>query len=119
MQALKGDDITIYGDGSQTRSFCYVYDLIEAIVRMMNSRVNFTGPVNIGNPVEFTMIELAEKVLSLAGSKSKIKHQPLPPDDPKQRKPDITLAKQELSWEPKIALQDGLKETIEYFKKYL
>jgi UDP-glucuronate decarboxylase len=119
MQALRGEAITIYGDGSQTRSFCYVDDLIEAIVLMMNTRADFTGPVNIGNPGEFTMLELAETILSLTGSKSKIQYQPLPQDDPKQRKPDITLATQELGWEPKITLEDGLKETIGYFKRYL
>jgi UDP-glucuronate decarboxylase len=116
MQSLRGEDITIYGDGSQTRSFCYVDDLIDAIVLMMQSRAGFTGPVNIGNPGEFTMLELAEKVLRLTGGKSKIIHQPLPQDDPKQRKPDIALAKSELRWEPKVALEDGLKETIAYFK---
>jgi UDP-glucuronate decarboxylase len=116
MQSLRGDDITIYGDGSQTRSFCYVDDLIDAIVSMMKSRAGFTGPVNIGNPGEFTMLELAEKVLRLTGGKSKIVYQPLPQDDPTQRRPDISLAKSELQWEPKIALEDGLKETISYFR---
>jgi UDP-glucuronate decarboxylase len=116
MQALRNDDITIYGDGSQTRSFCYVDELIDALVLMMQSRADFTGPVNIGNPDEFTMRELAEKVIQLTGSKSKIIYQPLPSDDPKQRKPDIALAKSELQWEPKVALEDGLKETIAYFK---
>jgi UDP-glucuronate decarboxylase len=116
MQSLRGDDITIYGDGSQTRSFCYVDDLIDAIILMMKSDARFTGPVNIGNPGEFTMRELAEKVLRLTGGKSKIVYQPLPEDDPRQRKPDITLAKSELHWEPKVVLEDGLKETIAYFK---
>jgi UDP-glucuronate decarboxylase len=116
MQSLRGNDITIYGDGSQTRSFCYVDDLVDAVVLMMQSRADFTGPVNIGNPGEFTMLELAEKVLHLTGGKSKIIHQDLPQDDPTQRKPDITLAKSELQWEPKIALENGLKETISYFK---
>ncbi|MDR1615948.1 MAG: SDR family oxidoreductase [Syntrophomonadaceae bacterium] len=116
MQALRGDDITIYGDGSQTRSFCYVDDLIEAIFLMMHSRADFTGPVNIGNPGEFSMRELAEKILSLTGSASKIIFQPLPQDDPKQRRPDITLAKSELNWTPVVKLEDGLRETIAYFK---
>ena len=116
VQALKGEDITIYGDGQQTRSFCYVDDLVEVIIRMMDSPEELTGPVNIGNPGEFTMLELAEKVLSLSGSKSKITFEPLPSDDPRQRKPDIGLAKEKLNWEPKISLEDGLKETIAYFK---
>jgi UDP-glucuronate decarboxylase len=116
MQALRQEDITIYGDGSQTRSFCYVDDLIDAIVLMMKSREGFTGPVNIGNPGEFTMVELAEKVLALTGSRSKIVYLPLPQDDPKQRKPDISLAKSELNWSPKVDLDSGLKETIRYFK---
>ncbi|MDR2072716.1 MAG: SDR family oxidoreductase [Spirochaetaceae bacterium] len=116
MQALRGEDITIYGDGSQTRSFCYVDDLIDAVMLTMRTRPDFTGPVNIGNPNEFSMVELAEKILSLTGSKSKIVYKPLPQDDPKQRKPDITLAKSELAWEPTIQLEDGLKETIAYFR---
>jgi UDP-glucuronate decarboxylase len=119
MQALRGEDITIYGDGNQTRSFCYVDDLVNAIVLMMNSRSDFTGPVNIGNPGEFTIGELAEEVIRLTGSKAQIQYNPLPQDDPKQRKPDIALAKRELDWEPKVTLQDGLKETIRYFKKYI
>jgi UDP-glucuronate decarboxylase len=117
VQALQGKDITIYGDGQQTRSFCYVDDLIDAMVSMMNSEEGFTGPVNIGNPGEFTMLQLAETVLKLSGSKSKIIHQPLPSDDPKQRQPNIELAKAKLGWEPKVNLEDGLKETIAYFKK--
>lgn len=117
VQALKGEDITIYGDGKQTRSFCYVDDLVEGMVRMMNSRDGFTGPVNLGNPGEFTMLELAEKVLALTGSKSKIVYRPLPQDDPVQRKPVIDLAKKELKWEPKIALDEGLKKTIAYFER--
>jgi UDP-glucuronate decarboxylase len=117
MQALQGKDITIYGDGSQTRSFCYVDDLIDGIILLMNSRPDFTGPVNMGNPGEFTIKELAETIVSLTKSKSAIRYFPLPQDDPKQRKPDITLAKNELGWEPKINLKDGLKETIAYFKK--
>ena len=116
VQALKGEDITIYGDGTQTRSFCYVDDLVEGMIRMMNSRDGFTGPVNLGNPGEFTMLELAEKVIALTGSKSKIIHKELPADDPTQRKPVIELAKKELDWEPTIALDEGLKKTIEYFR---
>lgn len=116
-QALKGEDITIYGNGSQTRSFCYVDDLIEAMVRMMNSRKGFTGPVNTGNPGEFTVRELAEKVIALTGSRSKIVYKPLPADDPTQRRPDITLAKAELGWEPHIRLDEGLQKTIAYFRR--
>lgn len=119
VQALQGKDITIYGDGSQTRSFCYVDDLIDAMVRMMATELGFTGPVNIGNPGEFTMLELAEMVLKLSGSKSKIIHQPLPSDDPKQRQPNIDLAKAKLGWEPKVSLRDGLNETIAYFRELL
>lgn len=118
VQALKGEDITIYGDGKQTRSFCYVDDLIEGMVRLMNCE-NFHGPVNIGNPSEFTIAELAEKVIRLTGSKSKLINCQLPSDDPKQRQPDITLAKQKLDWAPTIVLEDGLKKTIEYFKQAL
>jgi UDP-glucuronate decarboxylase len=117
VQALKGENITIYGNGSQTRSFCYVDDLLEAMVRTMNTTDDFTGPVNIGNPVEFTMLELANLVLRLAESKSKIAFEPLPADDPKQRQPDISLAKRELNWEPTIRLEEGLKDTILYFRK--
>lgn len=116
VQALKGQDITIYGDGTQTRSFCYVDDLVEVIIRMMASPSEFTGPVNIGNPGEFTMLELAEKVISLTGSKSRLVFQPLPSDDPRQRQPDISLAKKYLGWEPEINLENGLKETIRYFQ---
>lgn len=119
VQALQGNDITIYGDGKQTRSFCYVDDIIEGFVRMMSSEQGFTGPVNLGNPGEFTMLELAENVLRLVGGKSKLSFHPLPTDDPKQRQPDITLAKAKLDWEPKVRLEDGLKETIAYFKKVL
>lgn len=115
VQALKGEDITIYGDGTQTRSFCYVDDLIEGMVRLMNSRDGFTGPVNIGNPGEFTMIELAKKVIELTGSSSNLVYLPLPQDDPLQRQPDISLAKKELGWEPTIPLEAGLKKTIDYF----
>jgi UDP-glucuronate decarboxylase len=117
VQALQGKDLTIYGDGRQTRSFCYVDDLIDAMVRMMETPEGFTGPVNIGNPSEFSMLELAEKVLALSGSKSKIIFHPLPSDDPKQRQPDISLAKDKLGWTPKVSLVDGLKETIAYFRK--
>jgi UDP-glucuronate decarboxylase len=117
VQALKGEDITIYGDGRQTRSFCYVDDLIEGIIRMMNSEDHFTGPLNIGNPNEFTILELAEKIITLSASKSKLIFKPLPPDDPRQRRPDITLAREKLSWEPKTQLSEGLMRTIEYFKK--
>jgi len=117
VQALKGEDITIFGDGQQTRSFCYVDDLIEGFIALMKTEAGFTGPVNLGNPNEFTMLELAEKVLQLAGGKSKLAYLPLPTDDPKQRQPDISLAKSELSWEPTVELEDGLKETIVYFEK--
>lgn len=116
VQALKGENITIYGDGSQSRSFCYVDDLLEGMIRLMNSREDFTGPVNIGNPNEFTMLELAEKVIKLTGTKSKIVYMPLPADDPTQRQPNISLAKKELGWEPKVMLDEGLVKTIEYFK---
>ncbi len=119
MQALRGDDITIYGSGEQTRSFCYVSDLIEAIYLTMQTERDFIGPVNIGNPTEFTMLELAEQVIRLTGSRSKLRFQPLPSDDPMQRQPDITQAKGKLNWEPKVALEDGLKETIAYFKSLL
>jgi len=117
VQALKGQDITIYGDGKQTRSFQYIDDLIDGIIKMMDSKDEFSGPVNLGNPDEFTILELANKVLELTKSKSKIVFKPLPEDDPLQRKPDITLAKKELNWEPKIKLEDGLMRTIEYFKR--
>lgn len=119
VQALKGEDITIYGDGSQTRSFQFVSDLVEGMIRMMATPVGFTGPVNLGNPGEFTMIELAEKVLSKVGGKSKIVYKPLPADDPKMRRPDITLAKKELGWEPEVSLDEGLDEVIDYFRQVL
>ncbi len=119
VQALKNEDITIYGDGSQTRSFCYVDDLIEGMVRLMNSRDGFTGPVNIGNPGEFTIKQLAEIVIELTGSSSKLIYKDLPQDDPTQRRPDITLAKKELDWEPTIQLREGLISTIEYFKQVI
>lgn len=117
LQALAGDDITIYGAGNQTRSFCYVSDLVEGLFRLMNAE-HFIGPVNLGNPREFTIVELAEAVVFMTGSKSKIVYRPLPEDDPKQRKPNIGLAKEALYWEPKIKLEDGLKETISYFKSF-
>ncbi len=116
-QALQGENITIYGDGSQTRSFCYVDDLVEGIIRMMNSEKDFIGPVNLGNPGEFTIKELAEKVLALTGSKSKLVHEPLPADDPTQRQPVIDLARQKLGWEPGVDLETGLKKTIAYFRE--
>lgn len=116
VQALKGDDLTIFGDGQQSRSFCYVDDLIDGMFRLMNSPANVTGPVNIGNPNEFTMLELAEQILRLTGSRSRLIHKPLPQDDPRQRQPDISLAQSALGWEPKVCLEDGLKETIAYFK---
>jgi UDP-glucuronate decarboxylase len=119
VQALKGEDITIYGDGLQTRSFCYVDDLIEGMIRLMDTGDDVTGPINVGNPGEFTMIELAETVLKLTKSKSKLVRLPLPADDPKQRKPDITRARSTLGWEPKVNLEDGLKETISYFRNLL
>jgi UDP-glucuronate decarboxylase len=117
VQALKGENITIYGDGQQSRSFCYVDDLIEGMLRLMDSPADFAGPVNIGNPVEFTMLELAENVIRLVGGKSNLTYHPLPSDDPRQRQPNITLAKEELDWQPKVSLEDGLKETIDYFRK--
>jgi UDP-glucuronate decarboxylase len=119
VQALKGEDITVYGDGSQTRSFCYIDDMVDGIIKMMNSPKGFTGPVNLGNPSEFSILELAEMILKLTKSKSKIVFKPLPQDDPKQRQPDITLAKTKLNWEPKVPLQEGLIKTIEYFKASL
>lgn len=118
VQALRGEDITIYGDGRQTRSFCYVDDLIDGILRMMDSEDDFTGPVNMGNPNEFSILELAEKIIQFTGSKSQIKFLPLPSDDPKQRKPDITLAREKLRWEPITQLDEGLIKTIDYFKKH-
>lgn len=119
VQALLGQDITIYGDGSQTRSFCYVDDLIDGMIRLMNSREEFIGPVNVGNPNEFTILELAQQVIRLTGSKSKIVHMPLPADDPTQRQPNITLARQELGWEPKVMLEEGLGRTIAFFKSVI
>jgi UDP-glucuronate decarboxylase len=119
VQALKGEDVTVYGDGSQTRSFCYVDDLVEGITKMMNSRENFIGPVNLGNPNEFTILELAKRIIKLTDSKSKIIYQPLPEDDPMQRQPNIDLAKKELNWEPKISFEEGIKKTIDYFERLL
>jgi len=119
VQALQGKDITIYGDGNQSRSFCYVDDLVTGLIKMMDTKKGFTGPVNLGNPGEFTMNELADMILELTGSRSKIKYFPLPHDDPRQRKPDIEIAKDNLNWMPEICLEDGLKETIKYFKKLL
>ncbi len=119
VQALKGEDITIYGDGNQSRSFCYVSDLVDGFVRMMDKTDNLVGPINLGNPNEVTMLELAEKVLSKTGSKSKLRFEPLPQDDPKQRQPEITKAKAELGWEPKVMLDEGLDRTISYFKSVL
>ena len=116
MQALRGDDITIYGDGRQTRSFCFVDDLVQGLMKLMDSDGDFVGPVNIGNPVEFTILELAELILELTGSRSKLVRQPLPSDDPTQRRPDIDLAKRELGWEPTISLREGLAPTIAYFR---
>jgi UDP-glucuronate decarboxylase len=119
VQALKGEDITIFGDGSQTRSFCYVDDLIDGLVKTMESHDDFTGPVNLGNPGEFTIMELAETVLRLTGSGSKIVKRALPEDDPMQRRPDIRLAKEALGWEPRVALEEGLEKTISYFRNIL
>jgi len=116
MQALKGEPITVYGEGSQTRSFCYVDDLIDGLVRLMNAPDDFTGPVNLGNPQEFTILELARKVIELTNSKSEIAFKPLPIDDPTQRQPDIGLAKNRLGWEPAVPLEAGLRRTIDYFR---
>lgn len=118
VQALRNEDITIYGSGAQTRSFQYVDDLIEGMVRMMNTEDEFIGPINLGNPCEFSILELAEKVIELTGSQSKLIFKPLPHDDPRQRKPDITLAKSKLLWQPAIGLEEGLRCMIEYFGKY-
>ena len=118
VQALRGDDIPVYGEGSQTRSFCYVDDLIEGLVRMMNAE-DFSGPVNLGNPEEFTILDLAKKIIALTGSRSKIVHKPLPSDDPTQRQPDIALAQRKLGWQPTVGVDDGLKRTIDYFRAEL
>ena len=117
VQALKGEPITVYGDGSQTRSFCFASDLVSGLIALMDSGPEITGPINLGNPVEFTVRELAALVIALTGSRSKIVHEPLPHDDPKQRKPDISLAKAQLGWEPRISLDQGLRQTIAYFEK--
>jgi len=119
VQALKGEHITIYGDGQQTRSFCYVDDMIEGFIRLMNSADGLTGPVNLGNPIEYTMLELAETILRLSNSNSKLVNKPLPQDDPRQRQPDISLASTALDWAPKVGLEDGLKETVDYFRQIL
>jgi UDP-glucuronate decarboxylase len=119
VQALKGEEITVYGDGSQTRSFCYVDDLIEGLIRMMNSPEGFTGPVNIGNPQEFTILQLAETLIRMTGSSSRIIFNPLPQDDPIQRRPDISLAREKLGWEPRIQLSEGLEKAIAYFRKVI
>lgn len=119
VQALKGQDITIFGDGQQTRSFQYVDDLVEGMIRLMATPKGFTGPVNVGNPNEFTMLELAQNILELTGSSSKLVYQPLPQDDPKQRQPDISLAKEKMDWEPKVQLKEGLQKTITYFDELL
>lgn len=119
IQALRDEPITIYGDGSQTRSFCYVDDLIEAFLRLMHSRDELQGPVNLGNPTEFSILELAQKVIDLTGSRSRLEFRPLPSDDPRQRQPDIGLARTELGWQPKVQLEEGLKKTIEYFHRLL
>jgi UDP-glucuronate decarboxylase len=119
MQALRGEPITIYGDGSQTRSFCYVDDLIEGFLRLMNTPDEVTGPVNLGNPTEFTILQLAENIIDLTGSSSRIEHKPLPPDDPRQRQPDITRARELLGWDPVVRLRDGLVNTVRYFDAVL
>ena len=116
LQALKGEDITVFGDGKQTRSFCYVDDLVDGLMRLMNSPDEFNGPVNLGNPAEFTILELAQQVIEMTGSKSKIVFHPLPSDDPRQRQPDISLAAEKLQWQPTISLKTGLRKTIEYFE---
>jgi len=119
VQSLRNKDITIYGDGSQTRSFCYVDDLVEGIIKMMNGREDFVGPVNLGNPTEFSILQLTKKIIKLTNSKSKIIYKSLPEDDPKQRQPNIELAKKELKWEPKIPFEEGIKKTIDYFERLL
>jgi UDP-glucuronate decarboxylase len=119
VQSLRGESITVYGDGKQTRSFCYVDDLVDGLTRMMESDRGFSGPVNLGNPEEFSMLELAERIIHLTKSKSRIKFKPLPQDDPRQRRPDIGLARKRLKWKPKVSLDDGLKETIRYFRQVL
>jgi UDP-glucuronate decarboxylase len=119
VQALRNENITLYGDGSQTRAFCYVEDLVDGLIRLMSTRPDFTGPINIGNPHEIPVRELAERVIALTGSRSRIAHRPLPQDDPIQRWPDITMAKRELDWQPAVELEDGLRRTIAYFDRFL
>ena len=119
LQALKNEDITVFGEGRQTRSFCYVSDLIDGMIRMMENEQEFIGPVNLGNPVENTILEFAEKIITITGSKSRIVNKPLPQDDPKQRRPDISLAQQKLGWQPQVTLETGLKATVDYFRQYL
>jgi UDP-glucuronate decarboxylase len=119
VQALRGEPITLYGDGQQTRSFCYVTDLIDGLVRLMDTGDDFTGPVNLGNPGEFTIAQLAERVVALTGSPSRVEHRPLPTNDPRQRRPDISLAREKLGWQPTVDLDDGLRHTIAYFEKLL
>lgn len=117
VQTLKGEEITIYGYGSHTRSFCYVDDLVDGLIRMMDTEKGFAGPINLGNPQEHTILQLAEEILALTGSRSGIEFRPLPEDDPKQRQPDISLAKKKLGYQPRVGLRDGLEETISYFTK--
>jgi UDP-glucuronate decarboxylase len=119
VQALRGEDITVFGDGSQTRSFCYVDDMIDGLIRMMGTPKGFLGPVNLGNPAEFTILELAEILIRMTGSRAKIVFKPLPQDDPTQRKPDITLAQKKLGWQPRVPLEEGLAKTIEYFREVI
>jgi UDP-glucuronate decarboxylase len=119
LQALRNDDITVFGEGRQTRSFCYVSDLIDGMIKMMENEQEFIGPVNLGNPVENSILEFAEKIITITGSKSKIINKPLPQDDPKQRRPDITLAQEKLGWQPVVDLETGLKTTADYFKSKL
>jgi UDP-glucuronate decarboxylase len=119
VQSLRGEPVTVYGDGKQTRSFCYVDDLVDGLIRLMETERAFTGPVNLGNPEEFSMLELAERIIRLTRSRSRIKFKPLPQDDPRQRRPDIGLAKKRLKWKPRVSLDDGLKETIRYFRQVL
>jgi UDP-glucuronate decarboxylase len=119
VQALRGEDITIYGDGRQTRSFCFVSDLVEGVIAMMDSPADFVGPVNLGNPAEYSIAQIAETIIGLCGSTSKLTYMPLPEDDPRQRQPDISMARERLDWQPKVALEDGLRETISYFRGLL
>jgi len=119
MQALRGEPLTIFGDGTQTRSFCYISDLVDGLVRLMQSPREVSGPINLGNPTEFTMRELADTVARLCGRDVRLEFQPLPPDDPRQRRPDISKARQQLSWEPTIALAEGLRPTVDYFRRFV